>query len=182
MGLGGVWGFLGFAIATAGNGASFLCSDKKTRLKKMRRPPPHLESLQASFGTRGRLEGGGVRVPGGLPRLQSGSGWAIPIRRVRFPSTSASVFWLAPLTALQNDLGRVYTYGYEETNPADHCGRSCGVRSEKSALGLNFSPLQRSLTMPSPCGSRPSPCGSGLGNSGIAQNSLSRFAFFCALN
>ena len=54
------------------------------------------------------------------------------------------------ITALQNDLGRVYTYGYEETNPADHCGRLGGVRSEKSSLGLNLSPLQRSLSMPSP--------------------------------
>ena len=51
----------------------------------------------------------------------------------------------ATLTALQSDLGCVYTYRYEETNPADHCGRSCGVRSEKSSLGLNLSPLPTEL-------------------------------------
>jgi hypothetical protein len=37
-----------------------------------------------------RLVRGGVWVPGGPPRLQSGWDGFVPVRRVRFPSTSAS--------------------------------------------------------------------------------------------
>ena len=61
-----------FARATAGDGASFLCSDKKTRLKKTRRLPPYLihrisvgKSKALGIGRLARL------VPAGLQLLPS---------------------------------------------------------------------------------------------------------------
>ena len=52
-----------FCYRTAGNGASFLCSDKRTRLKKTRRPPPN---RGYSFGIFLQMK---------TSRLQRESGW-----------------------------------------------------------------------------------------------------------